>query len=242
LLIIAPAQAVIGDFHGLNTLEHQPVKVAAMEGNWETGTGVPLLLFAWPDQAAQANHLEVSIPKLASFILTHDWDGEVPGMNIVPVDEQPPVAIVFWAFRLMVAIGVIMIGFAFWGLWLRWKGRLYDHPVFLRSLSWMIGAPFVAVLAGWFVTEVGRVPWLVYGLMTQAEGLTPSLTGGMALFTLIGYVVVYAIIFAAGIYYLTRIVHAGMDDRPDTGTVERPSRPLSAAHIPFDDAPETAGR
>lgn len=243
ILILAPAQAVIGDFHGLNTLEHQPVKVAAMEGNWETDTGVPLLLFALPDQAAQTNHLEVRIPKLASFILTHDWDGEVPGINTVPADEQPPVAIVFWAFRIMVALGVIMIGFAFWGLWLRWKGRLYDQQLFLRGLVWMIAAPFVAVLAGWFVTEVGRAPWLVYGLMTQAEGLTPSLTGGMALFTLIGYVVVYTIVFAAGVYYLTRIVRAGMDEQPVAhGKVERPSRPLSAAHIPFDDSPAPVRR
>ncbi len=242
LLIIAPAQAIVGDFHGLNTLEYQPIKVAAMEGNWETQRGVPLLLFAWPSREAQANYFEIGIPNLASYILTHDFNGEVPGISEVPVAEQPPVAIVFWAFRIMVGIGVLMILFAFAGLWLRWRKRLYEHRLFLRGLTWMIGAPFVAVIAGWFVTETGRAPWLVYGLMTHAEGVTPSLTGGMALFTLIGYMAVYAVVFSAGIYYLTRIVHAGMhpDESQDVEDIERPKRPMSAAHITFDDQPATS--
>lgn len=242
LLVLAPAQAVIGDFHGLNTLEHQPVKVAAMEGNWETQSGVPLLLFAWPDKAAQTNHFELQIPKLASYILTHDWNGVVPGLKEVSPGEQPPVGIVFWTFRLMVALGVIMIAFAIAGLWLRWRGRLYSHRTFLHGMTWMIAAPFIAVLAGWFVTETGRAPWLVYGLMTQAQGLTPSLTGWMALVTLIGYIVVYAVVFTAGIYYLVRIVKVGMEQRPEDEThdVERAMRPFSAAHIPFDE-PRPAG-
>jgi cytochrome d ubiquinol oxidase subunit I len=185
LLVLAPAQLVIGDMHGLNTLEHQPVKVAAMEGNWETGAGVPLLLFAWPDQDAAVNHLEVGVPNLASYILTHEWTGEVPGLKSVPREERPPVALVFWWFRVMVGLGLLMIGFAFYGLWLRLRGRLYQARGFLQGLRLMSLAPFVAVLAGWFVTETGRVPWLVHGEMTQAQGLTPSLTGGMALFTLI---------------------------------------------------------
>ncbi|MEX0951849.1 MAG: cytochrome ubiquinol oxidase subunit I, partial [Gammaproteobacteria bacterium] len=240
LLIIAPAQAVVGDFHGLNTLEYQPAKVAAMEGNWETSSGVPLLLFAIPDQEAQTNHLEIKIPKLASFILTHDWNGEVPGVNELAAEEQPPVFIVFWSFRIMVAIGMLMIAFAVAGLWLRWRGQLFEHKLFLRGLSWMIAAPFIAVVAGWFVTETGRAPWLVYGLMTHAEGLTPSLTGGMALFTLIGYIVVYAVVFSSGIYYLTRLVKAGLAGAEhDAHEVERPSRPMSAAHVPFDANPVT---
>ncbi|MCS3902483.1 cytochrome d ubiquinol oxidase subunit I [Methylohalomonas lacus] len=245
LLIIAPAQAVIGDYHGLNTLEHQPTKVAAMEGNWETQNGVPLLLFAIPSKETQSNSFEIGIPKLASFILTHDMNGEVPGLKEVPVAEQPPVALVFWSFRLMVGIGVLMILFAFAGAWLRWRGQLYDHRFFLRGMSWMIGAPFVAVIAGWFVTETGRAPWLVQGMMSHSEGLTPSLTGAMALFTLIGYITVYAVVFTAGIYYITRIVKAGMehDESGDTDEVERPSRPMSAAHIPFDKpaTPPTSG-
>ncbi|MFC4259076.1 cytochrome ubiquinol oxidase subunit I [Marinobacter lacisalsi] len=234
LLVMTPAQAVIGDFHGLNTLEHQPVKVAAMEGNWETGTNVPLLLFALPDQANQTNHLEMGIPGLASLILAHDFDGEVPGLDQAPVAEQPPVAIVFWAFRIMVGLGFLMIAFAVAGLVLRAGGRFAKTPWFLHGLRLMSFTPFLAVLAGWFVTEVGRAPWLVYGMMTQAEGLTPSLTGGMALFTLIGYIVVYALVFSAGVYYLMRVLHDGLEAKDDTNEADRPKRPMSAAHVPFE--------
>ncbi|MGP5016998.1 cytochrome ubiquinol oxidase subunit I [Vreelandella alkaliphila] len=243
LLILAPAQAVVGDFHGLNTLEHQPTKVAAMEGNWETQTNVPLLLFAIPDKEAQTNHFEIGIPNLASLILTHHVDGEVPGLNAVPIEEQPPVIIVFWAFRVMVGIGVLMIAVALTGLFLRRKGRVYENPLFLKTLTVMIASPFLAVLGGWIVTESGRAPWLVYGVMTHAEGLTPSLTGGMALFTLIGYIAVYSVVFFTGIYYLTRVVRNGMKEETQAevgGEVERPKRPLSAAHTPFDDDLEGA--
>ncbi|AZM95907.1 cytochrome ubiquinol oxidase subunit I [Vreelandella venusta] len=242
LLILAPAQAVVGDFHGLNTLEHQPTKVAAMEGNWETQTNVPLLLFAIPDKESQTNHFEIGIPNLASLILTHHIDGEVPGLNAVPVEEQPPVIIVFWAFRVMVGIGVLMIAVALTGLFLRRKGRVYENPLFLKTLTVMIASPFLAVLGGWIVTESGRAPWLVYGVMTHAEGLTPSLTGGMALFTLIGYIAVYSVVFLTGIYYLTRVVRNGMTETQAEvgGEIERPKRPLSAAHTPFDDDLEGA--
>lgn len=235
ILLIAPAQAVIGDFHGLNTLEHQPMKVAAMEGNWETSGNVPLLLFAIPDQANQTNHFEIGIPGLASLILTHSWDGEVPGLNEVAVEEQPPVAIVFWSFRVMVGIGILMIAVALTGLALRRGKRYYQSRWFLQVLRFMAISPFVAVLAGWFVTETGRAPWLVYGMMTQAEGLTPSLTGGMALFTLIGYIVVYALVFSAGVYYLMRVLHDGLEASDDADHEhDRPMRPLSAAHVPFE--------
>ncbi|MGM0857135.1 MAG: cytochrome ubiquinol oxidase subunit I [Pseudomonadota bacterium] len=236
LLFLAPAQAVIGDFHGLNTLEHQPTKVAAMEGNWETGSNVPLLLFAIPDQEAQTNHFEIGIPSLASIVLTHSADGEVPGVSEVAPDEQPPVALVFWSFRVMVAIGMLMIGVAIAGLLLRRKGRVFQSPLYLKTLVGMIVSPFLAVLAGWVVTESGRAPWLVYGVMTHAQGLTPSLTGGMALFTLIGYVAVYVVVFWVGIYYLTRVVRNGMipDTAEVSGEVERAKRPFSAAHTPFD--------
>lgn len=234
LLLVTPLQAVIGDFHGLNTLEHQPVKVAAMEGNWETDTNVPLLLFALPDQAAQTNHLEVGIPGLASLILTHDLQGEVPGLELAPPEEQPPVAIVFWSFRVMVGIGVLMIAFALAGLFLRPGGRWATNRWFLNGLRLMSFTPFVAVLAGWFVTEIGRAPWLVYGMMTHSEGLTPSLTGGMALFTLIGYVVVYALVFSAGVYYLLRVLHDGLEAKTTEYPSDHPKRPLSAAHVPFE--------
>ncbi len=240
LLVLAPAQAVVGDFHGLNTLEHQPTKVAAMEGNWETRSHVPLLLFALPDQEAQTNRFEIGIPSLASVILKHSPSGVVPGLTEVAPEEQPPVALVFWAFRIMVGLGFVMIGVAIVGAILRKRGTLYTNTLFHKTLIGMIVTPFIAVLSGWVVTEAGRAPWLVYGMMSHAEGLTPSLTGGMALFTLIGYVAVYAVVFWAGIYYITKVVRNGMlpeDEREEIeGEVERPSRPLSAAHTPFDDA------
>lgn len=239
LLFLAPTQAVIGDFHGLNTLEHQPTKVAAMEGHWETATNVPLLLFAIPDQEAQTNHFTLGIPNLASLILTHSPDGEIPGISEAPPEEQPPVLIVFWAFRVMIGIGLLMIAVSLTGLILRRKGRIYTHRLFLKSLTRMIALPFIAVLAGWVVTESGRAPWLVYGMMTHEEGLTPSLTGPMALFTLLGYILVYGVVFYVGVYYLTRVVRNGMlpeEERETEGdNARRPMRPLSGAETSFDD-------
>lgn len=236
LLFLAPAQLVIGDLHGLNTLENQPTKVAAMEGHWESKAGAPLILFAIPDAANETNRMEIGIPNLGSIILKHDAQGVVPGLKDVAAEERPPVGITFWSFRIMVGLGMLMIAVALWSAWLRLRGNLYNTQLFQKTLVWMIPAPFIAVLAGWFVTEVGRAPWLVYGQMTHAEGLTPSLTGGMALFTLIGFIVVYSVVFAAGLYYLTRIVSAGMEHVETSEHPEhhRAKRPFSAAEVPLE--------
>ncbi|NRB56931.1 MAG: cytochrome ubiquinol oxidase subunit I [Salinicola sp.] len=237
LLILAPLQAFVGDEHGLNTLEHQPMKIAAMEGNWETQSNVPLLLFALPDRELQANRFEIGIPNGASLILRHDPDGVVPGLKEIPVEQQQPVWIVFYSFRVMVALGILMIAFAITGLVLRRGGRLYTARWFLHGLQGMSLAPFVAVLAGWFVTEIGRSPWLVYGVLSYADAVTPSLSGGMVLATLIGYVAVYAVIFWAGIYYLFKVVRQGLDELgadEEVHDADRPMRPLSATHVPFD--------
>ncbi|WP_017941731.1 MULTISPECIES: cytochrome ubiquinol oxidase subunit I [unclassified Thioalkalivibrio] len=242
LLFAAPAQLVVGDIHGLNTFEHQPTKVAAMEGVWETERGAPLLLFAIPDSANETNHFEIGIPKMASFILTHEMDGEVPGLLEVPAEERPPVGITFWSFRVMVAIGMVMILFALAGAWLRFRRRMYASPLFLKGLAWMIPAPFLAVVAGWFVTETGRAPWLVYGVMNHAEGITPALTGGMALFTLIGYVAVYAAVFTGGVYYLVRIVRQGPEPADAVHAPAHAKRPLSAADTFVDDAAVSGAR
>jgi cytochrome bd ubiquinol oxidase subunit I len=238
LAIAAPVQLMVGDFHGLNTLAHQPAKVAAMEGNWDTQRGAPLLLFALPDQEAETNHFAIGIPGLASFILTHEWQGELRGLKEWSPEERPPVAIVFWSFRVMVAIGLLMIVVALTGAWLLYRKKVFDNPLYLRVLTWMIPLPFVAVIAGWMTTEVGRQPWVLYEHITVQDGLTPSLTGGMALFTLIGYVLVYAAVFTAGIYYMVQIVRQGIgaEAEPPQEQHPRPKRPLSVADRPLDES------
>ncbi|NGP52435.1 cytochrome ubiquinol oxidase subunit I [Thioalkalivibrio sp. XN8] len=243
LAIATPLQLLSGDMHGLNTLEEQPVKVAAMEGNWETGPNVPLLLFAIPDMANETNHLELGIPNGASLILKHSADGVVPGLKSVPPEERPPVGVTFWSFRLMVAIGTLMILVSLTAAFKLWRGTLYQSSGLLRIFSLMIPLPFVAVVAGWFVTEVGRQPWIIQGMMTVGEGLTPSLTGWMALVTLLGYIAVYAVVFAAGLHYLRKVIVAGPDEVEHahaqiTGT---PKRPWSAVGGEFE-APAGAGR
>ena len=239
ILFLAPAQAVIGDFHGLNTLEYQPTKLAAMEGNWETQSNVPLLLFALPSKEAQGNLFEVGIPSLASIILTHHADGVVPGINEASPAEQPPVSIVFWSFRGVLRIRFLLSAVGLWGLVLRLRRQRSEPGLFHRTLPFMIAAPFIAVVAGWVTTESGRAPWLVYGMLSFAEGVTPSLSGWMAVVSLIGYMAVYAVVYAAGGYYLWQVVKGGMDGS-EPGSDEagaHPKRPLSGGGPIGDAAP-----
>lgn len=237
ILLGTPVQVVIGDLHGINTFAHQPMKIAAIEGNWETAQGMPLLLVAVPDQANATNRFELGIPRLGSLILTHDPDGEVPGLKQIAADQRPPVWIVFWSFRIMVGVGLLMLACALIGLVLRRGGRYWRSPMFLNAMRLMTFSPFIAVLCGWITTEVGRFPWLVYGQMTQAQGVTPSLTGAMVLSTLIGYILVYTVIFSAGMYYLMLVLRAGVEsiDHEEVHEVERPKRPLSASHISIEE-------
>lgn len=239
IVILAPAQLVVGDFHGLNTFKHQPIKVAAMEGHWETQRGAPLLLFGVPDQAAEKNHLQLAIPKLGSLILTHELEGEIHGLKSWPPEERPPVAIVFYSFRVMVGLGLLMIFVGFAGLWLRWRGRLYDTDWFLRLCVWCTPIGFIALLAGWFVTEVGRQPWTVFGLLHRSDSVSPSLVGSHVLSSLLIYAAAYFVIFGTGIYYLIRIAKHGpaIGEPPPVGATAR--RPLSGADVPLDegDAP-----
>jgi cytochrome d ubiquinol oxidase subunit I len=233
--VLVPAQALIGDAHGLNTLEHQPAKLAAMEGFWETRAGQPAVLLALPDEAAETNRAEISIPKLASLYLTHDWDGTVKGLKDFPREERPPVAPVFYAFRIMVGMWVIMLALAAWAGWLAWHRRLFDSPAFLRAATWAIPVGYVAVTAGWVTTEVGRQPYVVYGHLRTADAVTPTLTGGEVLASLIAYVVVYCIVFGAGLYYLVRLVQRGLPEAVEGHELrpsERAARPLSAATEP----------
>ena len=204
-LAVAPVQAVIGDLHGLNTLEHQPQKVAAMEGHWETRRGAPLILFALPDQAAERNRLEVGIPGLGSLILGHSWDAEIHGLSSFPPGERPTnVPLVFWSFRVMVGLGFLMIFLGFAALWLRWRGRLYGTPWLLRWAVAMGPSGLIAVTAGWIVTEVGRQPYTVYGLLRTADSVSPIAAPAVAA-SLLAFVIVYFLVFGAGIAYLFRL-------------------------------------
>jgi cytochrome d ubiquinol oxidase subunit I len=235
LAILAPAQLVVGDLHGLNTLEHQPRKVAAMEGHWETKQGAPLILFALPDQDAQTNHYEIGIPKLGSMILTHDWNGEVKGLAEWAPENQPNVPIVFWSFRIMVAIGFVMIGLGLGGALLAWRRRLFTSAWFLRAQALSIPLGFIAVLAGWFVTEVGRQPYIVYGLMRTSEAVSPIPASSVAI-TLALFVVVYGIIFGAGVFYMVRLAMRGPHQDQHGGpepSHAHPKRPLSAVGEPI---------
>ncbi|MFC4351371.1 cytochrome ubiquinol oxidase subunit I [Fodinicurvata halophila] len=217
--IVAPIQAVVGDFHGLNTLEHQPAKVAAMEGHYETGRGMPLILFGLPDSEAGEVDYSLEIPRLGSLILTHSWDGEVPGLDNWSREDWPNVPVVFWSFRVMVGIGFLMIGTGLASLYLRWRHRLYQAPGFHRWVMLMGPSGIVAVLAGWFVTEIGRQPYTVYGLLRTSESVSPIGAPGVAI-SLLAFIVAYAIIFGAGVYYMLK--QMGKSPTPEEPETQAP--------------------
>jgi cytochrome d ubiquinol oxidase subunit I len=238
--IVAPIQIVAGDFHGLNTLEHQPVKVAAMEGHWERQTGAPLILFALPDEVAEENRYEIGIPGLSALILTHEWDGETPGLKDVPKEDRPPVAIVFWSFRIMVAIGMLMALVGAVSLYLRWRGTLYDARLFQRLALLMGPAGFIAVLAGWVTTEVGRQPYTVYGLLRTAESVAPIDAPAVAA-SLLAFIVVYFLLFGAGTLYILKMMNRAPADAggegPDKGKPQRAAGTTPAAALRPDAIP-----
>lgn len=211
---VAPLQLVIGDLHGLNTLEHQPVKVAAMEGLWETQSGAPFTVIGFPDQDAEMNHAAIEIPKLTSLILTHDPDGTVQGLKDWPADERPPVAIVFWAFRIMVGIGTLMIITGLIGAVLFLRKSLFTCRPFHIWCALLTPCGFVALLSGWFVTEVGRQPWTVYGVIRTAESASPVL-GPYVGMSLLAFIVVYLTLFGAATYYILRLIAKGPQDAED---------------------------
>jgi cytochrome bd ubiquinol oxidase subunit I len=229
-LLLVPAQALIGDLHGRNTLAHQPVKVAAMEGDWETRRGQPLVVFAWPDEAAESNKYEFSIPKLGSLILTHEWDGLVPGLKSVPASERPPVPAVFFAFRAMVGIWCVLFAIVVVGAWLRWRGRLYDTRWFAFVCAFSSPLPFMAVLSGWIVTEVGRQPYVVYGHLRTADAVSPvhhaAVFGSLAMI-----VALYAVLLLAFFWYATKTVLRGpqVDDPAAQPPSVRPGVDSAAA-------------
>lgn len=226
--IVAPLQVVIGDLHGLNTLKHQPIKIAAMEAHWDGSKPADFYIIAWPDEQAETNRFAIAIPRAASLILTHDPNGLVPGLKDVPPENRPPVPTVFFAFRIMLAIGFFMVLSAWVGAYLWGRRRLFRTGWYLQVMAhtWWMG--FVAVIAGWIVTESGRQPWLVYGMLRTADAVSP-VPGGSVAVTLALFVLVYGIVFSMGIYYINRLIVTGPPaaaGRQEPGTARRP---LSAA-------------
>jgi cytochrome d ubiquinol oxidase subunit I len=231
--IAVPLQVFVGDLHGLNAREHQPVKVAAMEAHWRNeapGHGVPLVVFAVPNEREERNDYEIAIPRLGSLILTHTLDGEIQPLTSVPREERPPVKPVFYAFRVMVGLGTAMLLLVLASLW-AWKRRTLFTSKWLLD-GWRVLAPsgFIALLAGWYVVEIGRQPYTVYGVLRTADSVSPNIQAAAVLSSLIVYAAVYAFVFGAGIWYLQKLLRKGPVKQPPkdmAGGGKTPARPLS---------------
>lgn len=229
--VVAPAQLIMGDLHGLNTQEHQPAKIAAMEGHFETHAGAPLVLFGIPDVDEARTKYKIEVPKLASLILKHDLNAEVTGLDAFPKEDWPNVPVVFWAFRIMVGIGLLMILFGLVGAVQIFRKRLFNAKWFRRWAVAMGPIGFVAILAGWFVTEVGRQPFVVYGLVRTADAASPIDAPGVA-GSLLGFIVVYTVIFGAGSFYLIRLIKRSPDIEVERPTDKGPLRTTGVAPGP----------
>lgn len=231
LIVLVPLQIFLGDLQGDNTYKYQPAKIAALEGIWDTKGPMPWTVFAIPLQAEQRNIYEIDIPHLGSVLLDHSWNGRVRGLKDWPRDEQAPMWPVFFAFRIMVALGLLMFLVAIVGWVLRLGGRLYDSDWFLVLCQWFAPAGFIAVLMGWTVTEVGRQPWTVYGMMRTADSVTPSLTGADVLASLLLYAIVYLLMYPAGLAYMAGIVRRGVAAADEIDPIEsgHPPQPFGTA-------------
>jgi cytochrome bd ubiquinol oxidase subunit I len=232
LILLVPVQFLLGDQHGLNTLHYQPAKLAAIEGRYETAGPAPLTLFGIPDDRDARMRFALDIPVLGSLVLTHSRDGVIKGLKEWPAQDRPPVALPFFAFRIMVGIGVIMLCIAAIGQLLRLRGHLWEARWFLRLCTWVAPLGFVAVIAGWTTTEVGRQPWTVYGLLRTAESVTPSLTGTDVTLSLVLYIAVYLVMFPTGIAFMAGLVRRGpqeQDAELENVASGRPKRPFEQA-------------
>lgn len=226
-IIVTPIQIIAGDFHGLNTLEHQPAKVMAMEGHYDSHpNGAPLILFGIPNSEEKRIDYAIQIPKLSSLILKHDLNASLDGLDTIPDDEEPPVAIVFWSFRIMVSIGFTMLGVGVWAMWGRWKKTLYTNRWLHRTTVLMGPAGFIAVLAGWVTTEVGRQPYTVYGLLRTSESLAPVAAPAVAT-SLLAFIIVYFFVYGAGTFYLLRM----MSKKPGSPKMGLNDGPIRSAGI-----------
>ena len=234
VLIVAPVQIAVGDAHGLMTREHQPAKIAAIEGHWQNqpGASVPLILFGWPDMTAETTRYALEVPHLGSLVLTHSWNGQIAGLKDFAPEDRPDSTIVFWTFRVMVGLGFLMVLLGFWSLWVRWHKVLFESRNFLCFALIMGPAGLIAILAGWMTTEIGRQPWVVYGVMRTSDAVSNHSALELSV-TLILFIVLYTAVFGTGIRYLLKLVAKGPgpldghfpEPSPETG---RPARPLSA--------------
>jgi cytochrome bd ubiquinol oxidase subunit I len=245
VLLVAPVQIAIGDQHGLNTLKHQPAKIAAIEGHWanSTGASVPLILFGWPDMTAETTHYAIAISHLGSLILTHNWDSQIPALKEFAPDDRPNSTVVFWTFRVMAGLGALMLLLGLWGAWTRWRSQLYKSKPLLRFAVLMGPSGLVAILAGWLTTEIGRQPWVVYGVMRTKDAVSNH--SALALTTTLAvFVVMYFAVFGTGISYMMKLIARGPEELGSNGAPtgaegahrRTPARPLSAAPDDVDPA------
>jgi cytochrome d ubiquinol oxidase subunit I len=234
-------QLLLGDQHGLNTLQHQPAKIAAIEAHWDDDGPADLVVFALPDEIAEKNRAEIAIPHLGSMILTHKWDGRFAGLKDFPRNQRPPVTSIFFAFRVMVAVGMTLIAIGLSGAVLWWRKKLFTTKWYLHIVAraWWLG--FIAILAGWLTTESGRQPYVVYGILRTADALSPVSSAVIAT-SLTLFVLVYCVVFSIGIFYIHRLIWNGPKGaavKPTALPEGLPNRPLSVADHP---ARETSGK
>ena len=227
LVVVAPLQVLVGDVHGLNTLEHQPAKVMAMEGHFTSHPdGAPLILFGLPDQERATVDASIEIPKLSSLILKHGLNEPLAGLDTIPREDWPPVPVVFWSFRVMVGLGTLMVLLGLWALTQRLRDKMFETPWLHRSAVAMAPMGFVAVIAGWITTEVGRQPFTVYGLLRTTESVAPLAAPAVAA-SLAAFALVYFTVFGAGVFYILRL----MSKPPRSGEAELSDHPIHAAGI-----------
>ncbi len=224
--VIIPVQIGFGHLTGDYVHHYQPAKVAAIEARWHTEQPASEVLIGIPDEASQRNLLALTVPRLGSFIASGTWDSREVGLDTFPPQDRPPVLIPFLTFRLMVGLGLLMLAVSWLGMVLRWLGRLETARWFLWAAFLSFPSGFVAVIAGWFTAEVGRQPWVVYGILRTSDAVTPSLSGGTVLFSLLGYIAVYAVIYAFGLYYIYRILREGPAEEAEPVP---PTRPMALA-------------
>jgi len=229
--VMIPIQLFFGHLTGIYVLKHQPAKFAAIEARWKTQQPASEVLIALPDPFEERNLFAIEIPKLGSFIASGNWTAREIGLDTFPPQDRPPVLIPFFGFRIMVGMGLIMLAVSWFGCWLRLRGRLETTRWFLWAAFLAFPAGFIAILSGWYTAEVGRQPWVVYGLLRTSDAITPSLTTGDVLVSLVSYVLVYAFIYSFGLYYIYKLLRQGPTAEAKAIPGATASRPLAYADL-----------